>query len=187
MHPPHVREAATELIRAGINDCEISRRLGIPRGTIRDWRRPTYVSQRTYVAETCWRCWKGSKPVRLEPEDHTELLGLYLGDGSISAHPRTDRLRIALDLRYPVIIEDTRRLLTRVFPENSVDVVTTGVTGNVANVSVYSQHLKCLFPQHGPGPKHSGKFGSRNGSGGRSRWRLGGSCEVAFAPTGAAS
>ena len=29
---------ALELIEIGINDCEIGRRLGIPRGTIRDWR-----------------------------------------------------------------------------------------------------------------------------------------------------
>jgi len=26
------------LLRAGLNDCEISRRTGIPRATVRDWR-----------------------------------------------------------------------------------------------------------------------------------------------------
>lgn len=44
MHPPHVRAAALALVDQGLNDCEISRRLGIPRGTIRDWRRPTYAA-----------------------------------------------------------------------------------------------------------------------------------------------
>jgi hypothetical protein len=31
MHPPHVRAAALALVEQGLNDCEISRRLGIPR------------------------------------------------------------------------------------------------------------------------------------------------------------
>jgi transposase-like protein len=30
---------ALELVLAGRNDCEIARELGIPRGTVRDWRR----------------------------------------------------------------------------------------------------------------------------------------------------
>ena len=41
MHPPELRAEALALVEFGINDCEISRRLGIPRGTVRDWRRPT--------------------------------------------------------------------------------------------------------------------------------------------------
>lgn len=32
MHPPEVRAEALALVEAGLNDCEISRRLGIPRG-----------------------------------------------------------------------------------------------------------------------------------------------------------
>jgi len=32
-------EAGQRLIAAGINDCEIARQLGIPRTTVRDWRR----------------------------------------------------------------------------------------------------------------------------------------------------
>jgi hypothetical protein len=39
MHPPEVRAETLALVEAGLNDCEISRRLGIPRGTIRDWRK----------------------------------------------------------------------------------------------------------------------------------------------------
>jgi hypothetical protein len=94
MHPPEVREAAMALIREGINDCEISRRLGIPRRTIMDWRRPTYVSRREVPVETCPRCWRAAKPIRCTPDDYVELLGLYLGDGCISKHARTFRLRM---------------------------------------------------------------------------------------------
>ncbi|HEY7150235.1 MAG TPA: helix-turn-helix domain-containing protein [Solirubrobacterales bacterium] len=154
MHPPEVRAQALALVDAGLNDCEISRRLGIPRGTVRDWRRPTYVPARKTPLETCPRCWRAAKPMRFTPEDYAELLGLYLGDGCISTHPRTDRLRIVLDDKYPGIIEDTRRLLMRCFSQNRVH-LTPGSKGKCTAVSLYSIHLVCLFPQHGPGPKHA--------------------------------
>jgi Homeodomain-like domain len=155
MHPPHVRAKALALVERGLNDCEVSRRLGISRGTIRDWRRPTYVPREPAIPrEACPRCWRAAKPMRFTPEDYAELLGTYLGDGCISRGPRTFRLRIALDLRYPTIIEDTRRLLARCLPHNSVDVIRKHLKGKCVNVSVYSKHLPCLFPQHGPGMKH---------------------------------
>src|SRR5436190_11895644 len=53
MHPSHVRAEALALVEAGLNDCEVSRRLGIPRRTILDWRRPRYVSRRKTPLETC--------------------------------------------------------------------------------------------------------------------------------------
>ena len=84
-------------------------------------------------------------------DDYSELLGFYLGDGSISAHPRTERLRIVLDVRYPLIIQECRALLARCLPQNSIDVVPSP---GCVHVSAYSTHWSCLFPQHGPGPKH---------------------------------
>jgi hypothetical protein len=154
MHPPQVKEQALALVAAGVNDCEIARRTGIARTTIRDWRQPSYVSRRGFEVETCPRCWRAAKPMRFSDDDYAELLGMYLGDGCISQSPRTFRLRITLDLRYPVLIRDTQRLLTRCFPANGVDVVTAGRKGECADVSLYSTHLPCLFPQHAPGPKH---------------------------------
>lgn len=149
MHPPHVRAAALALVNEGLNDCEISRRMGIPRSTIRDWRRPTYVPK--VVSERCPRCWRPAKPTRFAPGDYSELLAMYLGDGCISQHARTQRLRIALDKKYPAIIEDTRALLERCFPENDIDAVEA--TGCL-HLSLHCSHLACLFPQHGPGRKH---------------------------------
>jgi hypothetical protein len=155
MHPPHVRAAALALVEQGLNDCEISRRLGIPRRTILDWRRPTYAPRngRPRLPETCPRCWKAAKPMRFTPDDYAELLAIYLGDGCISQGARTARLRIALDTKYPGIIADGKALLHRCFPENPVGEVTAH-GGTMVFLSVYSSHLACLFPQHGAGMKY---------------------------------
>jgi hypothetical protein len=160
MHPPEVKQAALDLIATGHNDCEVARQLGIPRATIRDWRRPTYVSRRDYADCACPRCWRASKPMRFEPEDYTELLGLYLGDGHIAEGARTDRLRLSLDARYDQMNAEIEALMRRCFPHNRVGRVQaarSGYSGRSAAclvLSVYSAHLRCLFPQHGPGRKH---------------------------------
>jgi hypothetical protein len=89
--------------------------------------------------------------MQFTPEDYAELLAMYLGDGCISQHPRTQRLRIVLDRKYPGIIDDARNLLERCFPHNDVDAVKAP---GCVHVSVYCSHLACVLPQHGPGPKH---------------------------------
>lgn len=38
MGPEWEYQAELKLIREGVNDCEVGRRFGIPRGTIRDWK-----------------------------------------------------------------------------------------------------------------------------------------------------
>jgi hypothetical protein len=118
MHPPQIRAEALALVETGLNDCEISRRLSIPRRTILDWRRPTYVPRggSPWNGDVCPRCWRAAKRIRFTPEDYSELLGLYLGDGCISAGARTMRLRITLDLKYPQIISDAQDLLARSLP-----------------------------------------------------------------------
>jgi hypothetical protein len=151
MHPPQVRAAALALVDQGLNDCEISRRLGIPRGTIRDWRRPTYVPKT--ITERCPRCWCSAKPMRFTNEDYSELLAMYLGDGCLSAGARTARLRIALDTKYPQIISDAKDLLSRCFPHNPVSEVSAH-GGTMVFVSLYCSHLPCLLPQDGRGMKH---------------------------------
>jgi hypothetical protein len=148
VHQVAVRRAALALVAAGANDCEISRRLGIPRSTVRDWRRPTYVPE---TRDACWRCWRAIRPVRFEPADYAELLGLYLGDGHICALPRTERLRIFLDARHALAVDEAEALLRRCFPGNHVGRL---VRTSMVVLWVYHGHLACLFPQHGPGKKH---------------------------------
>lgn len=152
VHASRIRESALALVAAGINDCEIARRLGIPRTTVRDWRRPRYM--RRDDAFACLRCWRPSRAVSFAPADYAELLGLYLGDGHITELARTQRLRVFLDARHSTIVDETEALLRRSLPANRVLRVRGGRNGRMVILSVHHAHLACLFPQHGPGKKH---------------------------------
>src|SRR4051794_16793955 len=103
MHAPQTRAEALRLVDDGVNDCEISRRLGVPRATVRDWRAPRYVPRVEIPTESCLRCWRAAKPSIFTDDDYALLLGLYLGDGCVSRMRRTYRLRIHLDIKYPMI------------------------------------------------------------------------------------
>jgi hypothetical protein len=86
------------------------------------------------------------------------IASLYLGDGHISPMPRSERLRLSLDAKYPTIVAEAEALLRRVFPECRVGrVVADG--GSTVVLWVYHRHLSCLFPQHGPGKKHHRAIG----------------------------
>jgi hypothetical protein len=84
MHARAIRRAALELISAGVNDCEIGRRLGLPRTTVRDMR---WTAARRDRRVPCARCWAPMPPVRFSDADYAQLLGLYLGDGHTRSSP----------------------------------------------------------------------------------------------------
>jgi hypothetical protein len=153
MHAPETRAAALQLVAEGVNDCEIARRLGIPRATIRDWRTPRYVPRVEIPRQTCPRCWRTAKAMAFSDDDYALLLGLYLGDGCISRMGRTYRLRIHLDTKYPGIVRAAEELLARCFP-HAASSTQIKDDGSCAVVGVYCNHLPCLFPQHGAGRKH---------------------------------
>ena len=86
--------------------------------------------------------------------DYSELLGMYLGDGYIARMGRTHRMRIFLDRKYGEILDDCESLLRRCFPGNRVGRQESR-DARMTIIGVYSGHLTCLFPQHGPGAKHN--------------------------------
>jgi hypothetical protein len=152
MHPPTVRAEALALVAEGLNDCEVARRMGLPRETVRYWRRPSY--ERKTRDTPCPRCWRfSSRRIEVRDADYSELLGLYLGDGHIVRTGRTDRLRIFLDVRYQDIVSDAIALLRRTFPEHGIG-LSHCQKGTTAIVSLYCSHLRCLFPQAGSGRKY---------------------------------
>lgn len=79
-------------------------------------------------------------------------MGLYLGDGCISRMGRVWRLRIALDSKYPGIIDSCRKAIDVVMPGQHAHVQPQ--KANFVIVGLYSKHWPCIFPQHGPGRKH---------------------------------
>ncbi|MFJ4339736.1 transcriptional regulator [Streptomyces sp. NPDC088915] len=99
----------------------------------------------------CPRC----RPLPGLPDDtaaYAYLLGLYLGDGCISDHPRGGHyLRIACADAWPRLIEACRSAILAVQPTGSACLLQKQ---GCVMVTSYGRHWKCLFPQHGPGRKH---------------------------------
>ncbi len=154
MHSFAVREQALTLIQAGFNDCEVARRTGIARTTIRDWRKPRYEPRAMAGPRiACPRCWRSARQMSFAAGDYSELLGLYLGDGYLVRMPRTWRFRLYLDSRHGEIVSESHALLERCFGSNKVSSLYRH-DGAMTILSLYSSHLPCLFPQHGPGQKH---------------------------------
>jgi hypothetical protein len=80
---------------------------------------------------------------------------MYLGDGCISKAPRgVYRLRIACDMSYPAIICEVSASMIDVMPTSRVGTQWRLGGGWGAEVYSHSKAWPCLFPQHGPGPKH---------------------------------
>ncbi|MCB5182447.1 helix-turn-helix domain-containing protein [Streptomyces antimicrobicus] len=152
LHTLEVRQTALSLLRSGVRNAEVARRLDVPVGTVGYWKhldRATRGECPGRGARDCARC----HGLPLDHAAYAYLLGLYLGDGHISKYSghRTYSLMITLDDRWPGVQDDAEAALRRVFPEHSTCRV--GVKG-AHNIKVYSNHLPCLFPQHGPGRKH---------------------------------
>lgn len=143
MYDMKTRRTALGLVAQGHSLNSVSRRTGVSRSAIRAWR--VRVEPLPRMARECPQ----------GPADNASyayLLGLYLGDGCISAHPRGGYcLRIACADAWPGLIELCRVAIPNVRPGVSVAVVQRQ---GCVMVSSYDRHWPCLFPQHGPGKKH---------------------------------
>jgi hypothetical protein len=71
--------------------------------------------------------------------------------GISSAYPRTFRLRISACDAYPGIMAEIEVAIRAVMASN---VVGRAHCIGCTQIGSYSKHWPCLFPQHGPGPKH---------------------------------
>ena len=94
-------------------------------------------------------------PDKLPREKYVYLLGVYLGDGCISALAKgIYALRLYQDMRYPCLIGEWAAAVRAVMPRNRVYVLYNVGGGKCAEVKSLSKSWPCLFPQHGPGRKH---------------------------------
>lgn len=147
--PVQEYEEVERLVAWGMNDCQIARLTGIPRATVRDWRHRVPRVQRR--VPSC-PFHGGELP---DERAYVYLLGVYLGDGHIALMNRTYRLRIFLDLSYPLIIQQCVAAITAVRGRipGSLDKI------GCIEISSYWNHWPCVFPQHGPGMKHERDVG----------------------------
>jgi hypothetical protein len=149
-------DEVASLIAAGLNDSEISRRTGIPRSTVRGWRRGERRNGRRVAPDdACPSCGHPRHDFAALPgHDYAYLLGAYLGDGHITRHRRgVHRLTIYCSLMHiniawwiTLATEAVigRRVAIRPAPHEAV-----------IYVQSYSKQWPCLLPQHGPGVKHA--------------------------------
>jgi len=133
MHPFATRRQALSLAKHGVALAEVSRRTGVARSTIRQWKRHPDAWG---PSRDCPRCGMGT----LDRPAYAALLGYYLGDGCISC-----------DRAWPGIIEDVSALVHRIKRGGRVFHVLPPGTDVVTS---HWKHWPCLFPQHGPGRTH---------------------------------
>lgn len=140
------------LILDGVNDCEIARRTGIPRPTVRDWRWGRSCDTVRYPGNRR-DCLAAHRPESLSVREYVYLLGMYLGDGYIArSHRGVWRLQITSDQRYVGIIDECARAMEAIMPGKRAGRYQR--KSACVDVAMYSKHWPCLLPQHGPGRKH---------------------------------
>jgi len=151
MYPRNIVDLALLLSGIGVLDRENALICGVSAGAIRHWRygnRRTTESEQRRAASKCPRCHQ--RP--LDEAAYAYLLGLYLGDGTLTLGARSV---YALCLQccdsWPGLIAAAKTALSAVMPASRVSCRhRIGCT----EVKSYSTHWPCLFPQHGPGRKH---------------------------------
>ncbi len=156
MHPQTTVDRARSLSRQGLIDREVARITGVSIGAVQKWRterrRVPHASSRVARASDCPRC--DGRP--LDEPAYSYLLGLYLGDGCLTrGHRDVFALSIACSDAWPGLMTAAKSAMSAVMPASGVfSVHRVGMT----EVKSYSKHWPCLFPQHGPGKKHTRKI-----------------------------
>lgn len=145
MYDQATRDWVLGLRRQGVPKKTISRWTGVSRAAIRDWEqhgeRPAQVGR-------CFRC-RGEHCSC--PSAYAYLLGQYLGDGYLVTSVRVPKLRVACAQAYPDIATEV---------DTCMALISGNKTGFVRGIGCddhysYWMHWPCMFPQHGPGMKHT--------------------------------
>jgi hypothetical protein len=152
MHPQATVDRARRLSQQGLIDREVARITGVPIRTVQKWRTGTRRApgkERKGREPGCPRC--TGRP--LDEAAYAYLLGLYLGDGWLTRGRRdVFALNIACCDDWPGLLAAAKSAMSAVMPASSVfGVRREGMT----EVKSTSKHWPCLFPQHGPGRKHT--------------------------------
>src|SRR5215469_13644565 len=150
MHSRATVDRALRLSRQGLIDREVAELTGVSIGAVQKWRTGLRRTPEKELKHAhCPRC----HSALLNERAYAYLLGLYLGDGHITRHRRgVFALSIFCCDAWPGLITAAKSAMHEVMPASSVfGVQRTGMT----EVKSFSMHWPCLFPQHGPGMKHT--------------------------------
>jgi hypothetical protein len=153
MHPRATVDRALRLSRQGLIDREVAQLTGVSTGAVQKWRTGRRrTPEKELKHASCPRC----DGAPLNERAYAYLLGLYLGDGHITRHRRgVFALSIFCGDAWPGLIRAAKNAMRKVMPASGViGVQRIGMT----EVKSYSKHWPCLFPQHGPGMKHTRKI-----------------------------
>ncbi len=152
-------DQARALCAQGVFDREVALIVGVPIRAVRKWRTgQRRAPGRGPARVPCPRC--ADEVTLPEPEaDYAYLLGLYLGDGHIVL--AGDRSKAVWKLcvwcadDWPGLVQECARAMRAIRPDNRVALMQKQ---GCVQVSSHSRHWPCLFPQHGPGKKHTRKI-----------------------------
>ncbi|MFW5417452.1 transcriptional regulator [Nocardiopsis sp. CNT-189] len=153
MYPRETVNEALLLHTLGWTDREVATALDVSIQSVRHWRTgrrraPGTELRRAERTAYCPICSKAA----LDRSAYSYLLGLYLGDGHITRHRRgVHYLSVFCTDSYPSLIRQCEESMGKVFPCTPFRVRRVGCT----EVKAASKHWPCVFPQHGPGKKHS--------------------------------
>jgi hypothetical protein len=155
MYTQSTVDAALRLSALGILDRENALISEVSVAAIRHWRcgrRRASQGSSSQRSANCPRCHE--RP--MDESAYSYLLGLYLGDGSITRGRRdVYTLWLACCDDWPGLMKAARKAMSDVMPSSSVFCVQKpGCT----MVKSTSKHWPCLFPQHGSGRKHTRKI-----------------------------
>ncbi len=151
MYPRATVNMALHLSAISVLDHENARICGVSVAAIRHWRsgrrRSSHGADARHAG--CPRCHGRS----LDESAYAYLLGLYLGDGHVTRGRRNVFvLSIFCSDDWPGLLAAARGTMSAVMPASGVFCVQRqGCT----EVKSSSKHWPCLFPQHGPGRKHT--------------------------------
>ena len=156
MRPESDVRRVFELWDQGLSRLAIARETGVSHTQVRRWLRreldavlssPMRLDTPSCDGTTCELVSTVDEPA------YAYLFGMYLGDGWLTRGRRdVFRLLIALCDAHPAIRTECEAAISAVMPGRSV-----GAVRRIGchDLSCYSKHWPCLFPQHGPGRKHT--------------------------------
>lgn len=148
---PPVRITATALLRQGFRNHIVASVLGVPRGTIGNWKFHDRQRHPELYPPPSWDSCPACHGYEVNEQPYSYLLGLYLGDGHIIHKYKQHTLTIYCSNAWPGLMDAAEEAMRLVMPGAKTGRVRhTGCTRVVS----YSGHWVCMFPQHGPGEKH---------------------------------